>query len=97
MIGVFIYAALAAAAILLVVGAKKKSRLEMTLGVLFFASALGALGIVQVRARTYWLAIMYAAASASQVYAALRTWRRWPSQAPVKAGRPGPDDVSKPS
>lgn len=96
MIGVFIYAALAVAAILLLVGAKKKSRLEMTLGVLFFVSALGALAIVQVRARTYWLAIMYGAAAASQVYAALRTWRRWPSQAPHQASGPGSDDFSKP-
>jgi uncharacterized membrane protein len=82
MIGVFIYAAIAAAAIFLLVGAKKKNRLGMTMGVLFFAFALGALAVVQVRARTYWLAMLYGVAAVSQVYAALRTWRRWPSKTP---------------
>ena len=76
--GVFIYADLAITAILLIFGAKKKSRLGASLGVLFFAVALGALAVVQTRLGSYWLAAMYGGAAASQIYAALRTWNRWP-------------------
>ena len=78
MIGAFIYIDLAAAAICLLVGAKKRKRWASTTGVLLFACALGALAEVHARKQSYWLAVMYVAAAASQVYAAFRTWRRWP-------------------
>jgi len=81
MMVVVIYVALALAAILLILGAKKKSRLGASLGVAFFAVALGALAVVHTRAGSYWLAVMYGGAAASQAYVALRTWHRWPHKA----------------
>ena len=78
MIGAFIYASLALAAAFLVYGAKRKSRLGASLGVLFFALALAGLSAVHTSAHSYWLAVLYGVAAASQVYTAIRTWHRWP-------------------
>jgi len=90
MMGVFIYVGLASAAIFLFIGARRKNRLGVSLGVLFFSFSLGALGIVHTHAGSYWLGIMYGIAAVSQLYAAVRTWQRWPLKTSAVAGDPHP-------
>ena len=82
MIGLFIYLSIGAAAVCLIVGAKKKKRWGSTLGLVFFAIALATLAEEHTRRESYWFGAMYAAAAIVQLYAAIRTWRRWPGRNP---------------
>jgi hypothetical protein len=78
LIGISSYIELAFAAILLLLGARKKNRLCVSASIVAFAFALATLAWVHGRSGTYWLAVLYGAASISQIYAAYRTWSRWP-------------------
>jgi hypothetical protein len=78
--GFLVYGVLGLAAILLVIGSRRRSRLALTSGVLLFAVGLATLGILQTRNGTYWLGILYFIAAGSQGYAGIRTWTRWNSK-----------------
>jgi hypothetical protein len=80
MIGLSIYVELAAAVVLILLAGRRKSRLAATVGIALFACALGTLSFVHVRSGSNRMAVLYILASLSQVYAAFRTWNRWPNK-----------------